>query len=41
MDMIESFSHLKHKIRQVKGVLNVWKDKGLNTKEKYELESIF
>lgn len=36
-DMLESFKDLKLKIRQVKGVLNVWKDKGLTRKERYEL----
>lgn len=28
-------------MRQVKGVLNIWKDKGLSKKQRYQLESIF
>lgn len=41
VQMLESFKDLKLKLRQVKGVLNIWKDKGLTKKERYELESIF
>ena len=37
IQMLEAFEELKLKLRQVKGVLNIWKDKGLSGKERYEL----
>ena len=37
LQMLDAFNNLKVKLRQVKGVLNIWKDKGLSTKERYEL----
>ena len=40
-DMLANFKALKAKLREVKGVLNIWKDQGLSTKERYEIESIF
>ena len=41
MEMLESFKHLKSRLKEVKGVLNIWKDKGLTKKERHELETIF
>lgn len=40
-EMLLNFKALKDKLREVKGVLNIWKDQGLSTKERYEIESIF
>lgn len=41
MEMLDSFKYLKNKLKEVKGVLNIWKDRGLTKKERYELETIF
>lgn len=35
--MLEELANLKHSLRETKGVLAIWKDKGLSQKEKYEL----
>lgn len=39
--MLAELKNIKQKLRQTKGILAIWKDKGLSKKERYELESIF
>jgi hypothetical protein len=34
---LNDFSHLKKALRQTKGVISIWKDKGLSKKERLEL----
>jgi hypothetical protein len=35
--MLENLKNIKEKLRQTKGILSIWKDKGLTKKERYEL----
>lgn len=39
--MLEELKSIRLKLRETKGVLAIWKDKGLTNKERLELESLF